>query len=419
MSGYSGMTKVFDPALPRWRTPTKNVTSEYREKERMRPEDGVRASAVEHRGEKLGLSVTAAVEHSAPTVHWLNSADDAEWDEFVSRHPLGLVYHLSAWRRVLEDAFPHIRGQFLVLRDNADGSIQAGLPIYTVKSWLLGNSVTSIPFASFCDPLVSTADEFRLLLPELKSLHERSRSRRLEVRSNKLAAVMEGSTLTPHSAYKSHWLSLEKSENELLSSFARSSIRQKMNKAAKDGVTVEEREDEAGMDLCHSILEETRSRLALPVLPRAFFQAMRRWLWPKHLKVFIAMHEKKPVAFHLVLTFKELWISEYSGDTQHAISGVNQLLYWETMKRAKAHGATCFSFGRTSATNEGLLNYKRRWSPEEEDLVDFSLAAAENEAGSGNAREKSIAYRLVRTVLSTAPKPVYRMIGDYCYRHLG
>jgi CelD/BcsL family acetyltransferase involved in cellulose biosynthesis len=385
----------------------------------MRPEDGRRTSAVESRSEKLGLSVTTAVTESTPSVHWLGSADDAEWDEFVNRHPLGLVYHLSAWRKVLEEAFPHIRGQFLVLRDGHDGRIQAGLPVYTVKSWLLGNSVSSVPFASFCDPLISSAEEFLLLLPELKSLHQRSHSRRLEVRTNKLAGVMADSTLSASSGYKHHYLSLDKSENELLSSFARSSIRQKMTKAAKEGVTVEEREDEGGMDLCHSILEETRSRLALPVLPQTFFRAMRKHLFPKYLKVLIARHNGKPVAFHLMLTFKELWISEYSGDTKEAISGVNQLLYWETMKRAKAHGATTFSFGRTSASNEGLLNYKRRWSPVEEDQVDFSLAAAETEPAKGKSREKSVAYKLVRAVLSAAPKPVYRMIGDYCYRHLG
>jgi hypothetical protein len=187
-------------------------------------------------------------------------------------------------------------------------------------------------------------------------------------------------------------------------------------------VTVDEREDESGMDICHSILEETRSRLALPVLPYPFFQALRRWLWPKHLKVFVAMQNEKPMAFHLVLRFKELWISEYSGDSRQAINGVNQLLYWETIKRAKAEGATCFSFGRTSATNEGLLAYKRRWNAVEEDLAEFSLAAAEKSKESEEprrAREGSAAYRLVRLVLANAPKPIYRMIGDYCYRHLG
>jgi lipid II:glycine glycyltransferase (peptidoglycan interpeptide bridge formation enzyme) len=279
--------------------------------------------------------------------------------------------------------------------------------------------VTSIPFASFCDPLVSSVQEFEQLLPEVRSLHLRAKSRRLNIRAHKLAALLAESSLERRSSYKHHYLSLEKSNEELLGSFAKSSIRQKMTKAGKEGVTVNERNDEAGMEICHSILEETRSRLALPVMPYSFFQAMRRWLCPKHLKVFVAMQHDKAVAFHLVLKFKELWISEYSGDSKQAISGVNQLLYWETIRRAKAEGATCFSFGRTSATNEGLLAYKRRWNAVEEDLAEFSLAANQAAEEPRRSREHSAAYRAVRLVLAKAPKPLYRMIGDYCYRHLG
>jgi hypothetical protein len=68
----------------------------------------------------------------------------------MSTHPLGLVYHLSAWKFVLDDTFPHIRGKFLVLSDAATGEIQAGLPVYAVKSWLLGNRTVSVPFALHC-----------------------------------------------------------------------------------------------------------------------------------------------------------------------------------------------------------------------------------------------------------------------------
>ena len=75
--------------------------------------------------------------------------------------PYGLVYHLSAWKNVLHTAFPHIRGGFLALRDRESGRIQAGMPVYTVKSWLLGRHVSSLPFSSFCDPLITSADEFR------------------------------------------------------------------------------------------------------------------------------------------------------------------------------------------------------------------------------------------------------------------
>ena len=290
---------------------------------------------------------------SSLNTQWLLPRQDAEWDSFVTRHPQGLVYHLSAWNRVLRDTFPHIRGQFLVLRD-VDGVIQAGLPVYTVKSWLLGKRIVSVPFASFCDPLVSSAAELDMLLQEVQGLLKRSKARQIEIRTTN-PTLFSASPLTPSSGYKHHYLSLEKDRDALLRSFAKSSVRQKIGQASNAGVVAEAREDESSLKVCHSILAETRRGHALPVLPHSFFQAMGRWLRPSHLKVFIASLAGKPVAFHLILTFKDLWISEYSGNTEAAPVGTNQLLYWETIKQAHAAGARTFSFGRTSNTNEGLL----------------------------------------------------------------
>src|ERR1043165_8425904 len=90
---------------------------------------------------------------------------------------------LSAWKFVLEDTLPHIRGKFLVLSDAATGEIQAGLPVYAVKSWLLGNRTVSVPFASFCDPLISRPEDLSILLEEIHDFARRSRSRRIEIRS--------------------------------------------------------------------------------------------------------------------------------------------------------------------------------------------------------------------------------------------
>src|SRR5438552_243855 len=188
-------------------------------------------------------------ENAHATVHWLSPEEERQWDAFVTGHPLGCVYHLSAWKGVLEEAFPHIRGRFLALRDGLTGQIRAGLPLYTVTSWLLGNRIVSVPFASACDPLISTPEEFALLLP----------------------AIQEG----------------------------------------------------------------------------------------------------KAVACHLVLRFKDRWNSEYSGNTNSAITGANQLLYWDAIQRAQASGAQRFSLGRTSPHHLGLLSYKQRWAPVEEDLTHF------------------------------------------------
>jgi hypothetical protein len=359
---------------------------------------------------------------ASPSVQWLGTNDDAEWDQFVENHPHGLVYHLSSWRNVLQSAFPHIKGGFLVLRADKAGRIQAGMPVYTVKSWLLGKRISSLPFSSFCDPLVTSAGQFREFLPELDALRRRTKSRMVEVRTTRTTALLEKSGLDRSSSYKHHYLFLKPDLDELFRSFSKSSVRQKIQQAERAGVVVEERDDEASLRLCHSILADTRSRRSLPVLPYSFFEAMGKSLGVGNLKIFLAHQDGKPVAFHLILRFRDLWISEYSGNTDEAQNGVNQLLYWETMKRAHADGAKTFSFGRTSASNEGLLSYKRRWAPVEEDLAEFSLYADNHNVGkevTKSPRENSLPYRLTKMLLSKAPAPISHAIGNYCYRHLG
>jgi lipid II:glycine glycyltransferase (peptidoglycan interpeptide bridge formation enzyme) len=279
-----------------------------------------------------------------------------------------------------------------------------------------------VPFASFCDPLVSTLEEFNLLLPQIQDVAKKAGSQKIEIRSRKTAGQLAASSITASVGYKYHYLPLAKSAEALFASFAKSSVRQKVNKASREGVIVEEREDEEGVRICHAILVATRRRLSLPPMSFAFFQAMQRWLGPDHIRIYLAMQKGEPVGCHLVLRFKDLWTSEYSGNTDSAIHGVNQLLYWDTIKRAQASGAKWFSFGRTSVNNAGLLAYKRRWATVEEDLLDFTDVLG-NGAALGSAvvaaRDTSTAYRVLTLLLGKAPMPVYRLIGDFCYRHLG
>ena len=121
------------------------------------------------------------------TIHWISPDEYGEWDAFVTRHPLGLVYHLSSWQKVLESAFGHIRGRFLVCGTRAERSRQVYLYIY-VHSWLLKNRTVSVPFATLCDPLVSTKEEFNLLWPAIEEASREHRSQRIEIRTRRIGA---------------------------------------------------------------------------------------------------------------------------------------------------------------------------------------------------------------------------------------
>ena len=353
-------------------------------------------------------------------VHWLSPDQAGEWDAFVAQHPLGLVYHLSAWQKVLETAFQHIRGRFLVLRDER-GEIKAGLPLYTVSSWLLKNRTVSVPFATMCDPLVSTKEEFDLLWPVIENQSREQQSQRIEIRTRCVATECVPSILTAGARYKHHYLPLNESTDVLFRSFHQSCVRRRVEKARRGGLIIEERQDDQSLRVFHALLVATRRKRLLPPMPFAFFEAIYRYLSPNHVSLYLGLSEGEPVAGLMALKFRDMWTMEYNGDADNAAPGANQFLCWDTIQRAKNSGARYYSFGRTAIDNESLLDYKRRWATVEEDLVDFT-----NVPGSMRARSEESAtavsealYITAKKVLRYAPVGMQKSFGDFCYRHLG
>jgi len=353
------------------------------------------------------------------TIDWISPDELGAWDAFVARHPLGLVYHLSSWQRVLETAFGHIRGRFLVLRDDAN-QIQAGLPVYNVTSWLLKNRTVSVPFADICDPLVSTREEFGLLWQAIEDTARLHKSKKVEIRTRRANTDCLPALLRAGAKYRHHYLSLDGSADALYRSFHDSCIRRRVNKAVRAGVVVEERQDQESLRVFHALLVATRRRLSLPPMPLAFFESMHRCLVPDHAVLYLALHAGQPVGGALTFKFRDQWTAEYSGHTDNAPAGTDQLLYWHAIQRAKSSGAGYFSFGRTSLDNTGLLEYKRRWATVEEELTDFVWypGSAPTRSNPSSKTVPGSLYAAVR-LLRYTPAAVQKSFGDFCYRHLG
>ena len=353
------------------------------------------------------------------TVEWITPDQHSAWDAFVAQHPLGLIYHLSSWQTVLENAFKHIRGGVVVLKNEA-GVIEAGLPVYNVRSWLLKNRTVSVPFASVCDPLVSTRKEFESIWRAVEDTARKNKSRWIEVRTRSTNRNNVTLQLGAHTKYKHQYLQLDKSPDELYRSFHHSCIRGRVRRAMRSGVVIEERRDQEALRAFHAALVATRRRHALPPMPFAFFRAMDQYLIPDLGTLYLATCGGRPVGGTLVFRFKNQWIAEYSGHADDAPPGTDQLLHWHAIQCARNSGAACFSFGRTSVDNTGLLEYKRRWATVEEDLTDLVWCTGDTVAPE-NAFRRGLPeslYSLLR-LLRYTPAPLQRAFGDFCYRHLG
>jgi hypothetical protein len=191
---------------------------------------------------------------------------DVRWDTFVENHPFGWLYHLSGWKEVLEKSFKHMKGYFLVLQNN-DHDIKAALPIYEVRSWLTGNRLVSIPFATLCDPLISTEDDLTKLFDAALILLKERRASRIEIRTLLSSHLIHNHQLNPYNAFKHHYIRLNNEPEQLKRSFHRTCVRQRITRAMESNLTITFGSSESDLKKFYRLHFITRKRLGLPLQP--------------------------------------------------------------------------------------------------------------------------------------------------------
>jgi CelD/BcsL family acetyltransferase involved in cellulose biosynthesis len=341
-----------------------------------------------------------------------------QWDHFASEHPRGTIFHLSAWTQVLYETFAHIRARLLLVQDRSTHELVAGLPIFRVNSHLLGRRLISAPFAFCCDPLASDEAFVSLLLNEAIALGRQERASAIELRTLYPLPVTEIHGFAAMSQYRHHTLRLDSPTERLKRGFSRTCVRQWLSKAMNNEVRV--RHDKRGSSLAalYKCLTDGRRRKSLPPMPLRFFQAIQTTCDSAQASIFIAEQGTTVFAAALALKHGDTFILEYAGEADEGRkTGAAQLLYWEAIQQAQREGYQRFSFGRTSVTEKGLMDYKRRWGAAEEDIYTYIFPSSQ--AKQNRNRDNGMAARMVRIAAKHAPKPLYRLLGEFCYRHLG
>jgi len=352
-------------------------------------------------------------------VRWLTAGDGDRWDAFVERHPLGGVCHKTAWKQILESTFPHMEGHICAIVHPESGEITAGIPVYRVRSWLLGKRFVSIPFATLSDPLVSSSAQSERLLAAAIDRCVAAPARYLEIRSWRTSAWIREPRFRASQSYRHHFVPLTNTEEQIRKRLGRTAVRQKISRAVKEGLWVETSDTLADLQAFHTLLSGTRRRLSLPPIPFRFFRAMQTALGPSgNMALLMARSGRTAVGGVLALKSKRVFLIEYAGDdARFRKAGVVQLLYWEAIRHALKEGHELFSFGRTYRGNKGLMESKMHWGTEVEDLCTFFYPSTTHR--DAEDREASWQYRLIRYLASRLPDPLYQRLGEFCYSHMG
>ncbi len=338
--------------------------------------------------------------------------DPCRLDNLVNNHPLGTIYHSSPWQRVIQRTYGY--NPLYHTLESRDGAILAVMPSLYVHSWLTGRRIVSYPFSDSCDPLVSRADDLELLMAAV----DRTRSERkaafyeLRLQSPELLADRE---CTPQ--YFNYHLSLSPSEDDIFRSFHKNCIQRQIEAAGKAAVETRAGASPAELADFYKLHTMTRRRQGTPVQPFRFFKNLVAELEPRGmLRIFTAYYHEKCVAAIIVLRHGKCAYYKYGASNKASMRlRANQLIMWEAIRWAKVGGCECFDFGRTSTSNIGLNQYKKRWGSERVPLRYMQFPAAKKMEA---LDESSVVHHCITAVMSRLPAIMIRLIGEVSYKHL-
>lgn len=371
-------------------------------------------------GTEAGPERTLAFERSANASQgrWLTEAQLPAWDALVERHPMGTVFHLSGWKAAMEEAHRHVRGRFYGLFDPVTEELVGGLPLCTVRSWLLGTRVVSVTSGTLHHPLLNGPEDLARVREVVDSMQREVSAREATIRvRGPLPGIEEAGFRAVRNTWN-HYLPLTEEPEKLKKSFSRTNVRQWIQRAEKAGLTVDRMSAEEGIPVFYPMFVNTRRRLGLPWVSRNLFEAIDHHLHPRIQSVFVAKSGGLPLAAVLTFQFKEILSLEVLGETDAAHkTGAAQLIYWTAIQTAYREGQRVVVFGMTEKDNEGLAHHKRSWGCLEEDLTEYQYLP-DSPKGS-LSKIHSASKRRLRPVFQKLPVWAGAMLSRFLYRHLG
>jgi hypothetical protein len=348
----------------------------------------------------------------------LDALDMDRWDSFVRSHPNGWVCHLAGWKRMLEHSFERIRGYYIVVTDQGSSKIEAALPIYHVRSWFTGNRLVSIPFGTLSGPLISCNEHAEAIVNSVHGLARKLNCAHIDIGCLQSSEFMENCGFVRSDFYQHHYLTLDRSPEDLRKRFHHSCVRQRIAKAMKSDILIRHGCSETDMRRFYALYLFTRRKICLPPKPYRFFQQLWQCFGNSgHMTLLLAEKDGRAIGSVVLLKGNGRISAEWAvSDPQYKKLNANHYLFWEAIQMGCREGYSVFDFGRTAPTNNGLMKFKDRWGTDVVGLPRFTYPDRAKQEVS--AKENLRVYRLAKSLFRLSPDPLFRLFGEVYYGHV-
>lgn len=324
--------------------------------------------------------------------------EESAWDRFVRASHSGTVFHLSSWRRVVEEVFGHTPHYLLAIEKD---EICGCLPLFEIHGLLSGRIMVSVPYGVYGGICASDPSVRKALFEEAQRIALRYKIRHIELR--------QWCDPEPGLPTKSLYVRFAKPlDANLDANFA--SIPGKQRRWIRKGIKqgLEARRGWEFLAEFYDIYVASLRRLGSPSFPRPLFEAIRDH-FESEVQLLTIWHAERPVAGLLSFFYKDCVMPYYGAALQEGFClGVNDFMYWELMREACLAGYKVFDFGR-SRKDSGSYDFKCHWGFEPQPLAYQYLLV--NGKGIPNVSPSNPRFRLFIEAWKRLPLPLTKWLG--------
>ena len=340
------------------------------------------------------------------TIRFYQQIDNERWDSFVFNHPKGTFFHLIGWKSVVEKTFHH-KSYYLIAESSGDTAksrqrdtspsnpsnssnpskpinpsnprnssnssnpinssnssnpIVGVLPLFSVKSFLFGKSLVSLPFAAYGGILADSQEVVNQLFDKAKEITFSEGLDYLELR-NRDGGI---ENLPSKELYVFFQRKMFDDLESNMNAIPRKS-RRMIRVGEKAGLTYEFGQQEL-TPVFYRIFAGSYHRLGSPVFSIKLFNNLLKEFKEQANILLIKDREGKPISSVFTFFYKDQVLPYYAGSlVEYRDLAPNDFMYWQLMKYGWENGYKVFDFGR-SKVDTGSYDFKRHWGFEPEPL---------------------------------------------------
>ncbi len=332
-----------------------------------------------------------------------------EWIPYVKNHPDGTIYHLPAWKEILEESFNYTA--FYIFARDENKKLCGILPLFQVKSIITGNRMVSLPFSYICGATADSEFVEKELLNEAKRICQKKGCKYLEIRSIKPKNI----DIEASNYFFTYIVNLSSDvENIRKIIMDKRSIRRAINKSKMKGVKVMHENTMENLKVFNELNQKTHKKLGVPAHPFSFLKNIYQKMH-ENMELYLAEIDGKIISGVFTLNFKDTVLYAYgASDEKYLKYYPNNLLIWEAIEYGCKNGYKYFDFGRASQDNIGLIDFKKSWGSEEKKLFYYYYP---KKLKTLSTNRESSKYKIATSAWKKIPVQLSEPLSNMLFKH--